>query len=219
MNKAEQAGCPRSCIDCGAVACDDKKHSDAFPPSCLSGQEQREVLEEAVALYELPENHAAMKAAAEVEFEHYCRYTRVEEVMAFARKLGFHRLGIATCIGLLRESRTLAKILRANGFEVYGAGCKAGMVNKTDLGIDPACNEVGAHACNPIFQAKLLNAAGTQLNIVVGLCVGHDSLFYKSADALVTTLVAKDRVLGHNPAAALYTAESYYRKKLLEKED
>ena len=68
--------------------------------------------------------------------------------------------------------------------------------------------------CNPIMQAKLLNDARTDLNVVVGLCVGHDSLFYKYSEAMVTTAVTKDRVLGHNPAAALYTAESYYKKKL-----
>lgn len=66
--------------------------------------------------------------------------------------------------------------------------------------------------CNPILQAKVLNEAKTELNIVMGLCVGHDSLFYKYSDALVTTCVTKDRVLGHNPVAALYTADFYYRK-------
>ena len=49
-----------------------------------------------------------------------------------------------------------------------------------------------------------------------GLCVGHDSLFYKYAEALTTTLITKDRVLGHNPAVALYQTASYY-KRLLEK--
>ena len=68
--------------------------------------------------------------------------------------------------------------------------------------------------CNPILQARLLNEAHTDLNVVIGLCVGHDSLFYKYSDAYVTTLVTKDRVTGNNPAAALYTATSYYRKKL-----
>ena len=69
--------------------------------------------------------------------------------------------------------------------------------------------------CNPILQAKLLNRAKTDLNVVIGLCVGHDSLFYKYAEALTTTLVTKDRVLGHNPAAALHQADSYYHKRLL----
>ena len=68
--------------------------------------------------------------------------------------------------------------------------------------------------CNPILQAKLLNEAGTDLNVVMGLCVGHDSLFYKYSDALVTTLVTKDRVLGHNPVAALYQANAYYKRLL-----
>ena len=66
--------------------------------------------------------------------------------------------------------------------------------------------------CNPVLQAKLLNKAKTDLNVVVGLCVGHDSLFYKYSEALTTTAVTKDRVLGHNPVAALYTADSYYSK-------
>ena len=48
----------------------------------------------------------------------------------------------------------------------------------------------------------------------MGLCVGHDSLFYKYAEGLTTTMVVKDRVTGHNPVAAIYNAESYYKKKL-----
>ena len=66
--------------------------------------------------------------------------------------------------------------------------------------------------CNPILQAKMLNKVKTDLNVVVGLCVGHDSLFYKHSDAIVTTAVTNDRVLGHNPVAALYTADTYYSK-------
>ena len=61
-------------------------------------------------------------------------------------------------------------------------------------------------------QAKLLNEKKTDLNIVVGLCVGHDSIFYKYSDALCTTLITKDRVLGHNPAAAIYQMNAYYSK-------
>ena len=67
---------------------------------------------------------------------------------------------------------------------------------------------------NRLPHAKYLNKEKTDLNVVVGLCVGHDSLFYKHSDAPVTTAVTKDRVLGHNPVAALYTAESYYKKLL-----
>jgi len=122
------------------------------------------------------------------------------------------KLGIATCVGLLSESRVLADILRKRGFEVFGIACKAGVQKKDDLGIPERCNGIGENICNPILQAKMRNKEKTDLNIVMGLCVGHDSLFYKYSDALVTTLVTKDRVLAHNPVAALYTADFYYKR-------
>ncbi len=62
----------------------------------------------------------------------------------------------------------------------------------------------------------LLNSQHTEFNIVIGLCVGHDSMFYKYSEALVTTLVAKDRVLAHNPCGAIYLSEGYYKAKLEE---
>ena len=171
-----------------------------------------EVLNEAMECYNEDENRKVTIAAAEVEYENYCKHTRVEEIMDFAKKINAKKIGIATCVGLLKESRILADILRRHGFEVYGVGCKAGTQKKTSVGIPECCEGVGVNMCNPILQAKLLNKAKTDLNVVVGLCVGHDSLFYKYSEALTTTAVTKDRVLGHNPVAALYTADSYYSK-------
>lgn len=215
---AEKDSVCRSCIDCGVTACNHGAGEPKYPDFCLTAGMDEKVLQEALACYEEDENRRVSIAAAEVEYEHYCQYTRVQEIMAFAQKLGAKKLGIATCVGLIRESRTLAAILRANGFEVYGVACKAGSVSKTTVGIPKACEDFSRPMCNPILQAKLLNREKTDLNIVVGLCVGHDSLFYRYSDAIVTTAVTKDRVLGHNPAAALYTAESYYKKKLFPQE-
>ena len=206
-----------SCIDCGNINCN--KEDKKYPDFCLTTHMNEEVLTEAMACYEEELNRKSMIAAAEVEFEHYCKYTRVEEIMSYARKMGFKKLGIATCVGLIRESRVLADIFRSNGFEVYGVGCKAGVQKKVSVGIPEKCNGIGENMCNPILQAKLLNEAKTDLNVVVGLCVGHDSLFYKYSDALVTTAVTKDRVLGHNPVAALYNADFYYSKLRNMKEE
>ena len=64
------------------------------------------------------------------------------------------------------------------------------------------------------MQAEVLNREKTELNVMVGLCLGHDILFIKYSKADVTPLIVKDRVTGHNPIAALYTSESYYKKKL-----
>lgn len=199
-----------SCVDCAVKNCDSMDKE--FPGFCLTMNMDQEVLADAMHCYEDEVNHEIMVAAAEVEFDHYCQYTRVEEIMEFARKIGAKKIGIATCVGLLKESRTLAAILRSHGFEVYGVGCKAGVQKKVSVGIPERCTGIGENMCNPILQAKLLNEAKTDLNVVVGLCVGHDSLFYKYSDALVTTAVTKDRVLGHNPVAALYTADSYYSR-------
>lgn len=75
----------------------------------------------------------------------------------------------------------------------------------------PACSEA---MCNPIGQASLLNEQKTEFNVAIGLCVGHDSLFYRYSDAPVTTLVAKDRVLAHNPCGAIYCADGYFKERL-----
>ena len=48
-------------------------------------------------------------------------------------------------------------------------------------------------------------------NVLLGLCVGHDSLFFKYTEAPCTVLAVKDRLLGHNPLAAVYNVDSYYR--------
>lgn len=181
-----------------------------YPDFCVTKHLKPEVFETAMNRYKEEENHDVMVAAAVVECEHYCQYTRVEEIIAFARKIGAKKLGIATCVGLLKESRTLAAILRSHGFEVYGVACKVGTVPKGEVGIPEECYKIGTNMCNPILQAEVLNDQKTDLNIIMGLCVGHDSLFIKHSNALVTSCVTKDRVLGHNPVAALYTADSYY---------
>ena len=129
--------------------------------------------------------------------------------------MGFKKIGIATCFGLIEESRIFAQILRKNGLEPYAALCKVGALNKTDIGVrEEFTKQTGNALCNPIMQAKLLEKAGTDLNVVVGLCVGHDSLFYKYSKALATTLVTKDRVLAHNPVGALYQTRAYYKRLL-----
>ena len=206
---------PLSCADCGSKGCINSTGN--YPPFCTTAQLEEGELEEALALAEQPENRRILQTAAVVEYEGYCRLTRVEETVDFARRMGYHKIGIATCVGLLHESNALARILRANGFEVCSVACKAGMADKALLGVPEACRSIGTNMCNPILQARHLNKLGTDFNITVGLCVGHDSMFYRYSHAPVTTLVAKDRVTGHNPAAVLYQVDSYYKRLLQPK--
>ena len=174
------------------------------------------MMEEVLSIYkDDPVVREISVKSACIESEYYCRLTRVEETIEFIERMGYKKIGIATCVGLIEESRILARILRKNGFEVYGAVCKIGSFLKTEVGVPQEdITRTGAVMCNPIMQAEVLNQAGTDFNVVMGLCVGHDSLFYKYSEALVTTLVAKDRVLAHNPAGALYQAGAYYKKLL-----
>lgn len=203
------------CAICQAQACHEAPGDKPYPRFCPMAQGEQLALTAARSAYTDPQTQELALAAARTEAAGYCRETRVEEVMAFARRLGVHRLGIASCIGLIREARLLQEILEANGFEVYSVCCKVGSIPKEEIGLSeeekirPGQFEP---VCNPIGQACLLNEAETGLNIAVGLCVGHDSLFFRHSSAPVTVLVAKDRVTGHNPAAALYTSHSYYRR-------
>jgi uncharacterized metal-binding protein len=202
------------CTDCGTFNC--LNQNSIFPKACLttnlSDSELRGVLE----LYKNDEEISKIAhASAEVEAENYCRLTRVEEIIEFAKKIRAKKIGIATCMGLINESKIFAAILKAKGIDYYSVVCKVGSVDKTKIGLSEESKiHKGCHEslCNPIMQARLLNAENTDLNVIVGLCVGHDSLFIKYSDAIVTTLITKDRVLGNNPAAALYTSNSYYQR-------
>lgn len=201
-----------SCVDCGTQNCKFKDRS--YPEFCPTVNLDHEDAAWALERYEEDRNHEIMVASAEVEYEGYCQWTRVQEIMEFAQKIGAKKIGIANCIGLINEARIFSRILKANGFEPYAVICKVAGKAKSSIGIPKQCEEIGAAMCNPILQARLLNNAKTDLNVVIGLCVGHDSLFYRYSDAYVTTLITKDRVTGNNPAAVLYTAQSYYKKKM-----
>ena len=202
-----------SCVDCGKAKCNmDRTDYTAF---CATGNMDPELRDEIEKVYlEDEENLKIMQVAADVEFEGYGIWPRVVEIAEFAKRMGYKKIGIATCVGLLKEAHVAARVLRSHGLEVYGIGCKVGKIPKQELGIPEKCNAQGVSICNPVMQAKLLEDYGTEYNVVIGLCVGHDSLFYKYSKAPTSTFICKDRVLGHNPAAALYMADGFYSKKL-----
>ena len=150
------------------------------------------------------EDRRLSRAAAEVEAEGYLRWTRLEEIIEFAKRLDVRRVGLAFCIGFADEARQVHEIL-ADHFEVHSVCCKAGGVKKDGLGYPHVRPERDEVACHPLAQARLLARENTQMNIILGLCVGHDMLFTRHSQAPVTTLAVKDRVLAHNPLGVLYS--------------
>lgn len=140
---------------------------------------------------------------------------RIVETMELARKMGWNRLGLAFCGGLTREARVVDEIFATNGFEVVSVMCKIGGVSKAELGLEPSRQiDSSGHEsmCNPVLQAEALNQAETQFNVLLGLCVGHDSLFLMHAKAPCTVLASKDRVHGHCPLTPVYNYDSYWRR-------
>jgi len=206
----------KSCTDCSVINC--AKRNSRYPNFCLTEKLSEEELAAVVKLYTDDKiNSKIAVASAQVEGEFYGKFTRVEEIMEVAKRIGAKKIGIAACVGLIEEGRIFAKILKLNGFEVYGVACKVGSVDKMEIGIEEKYTcATGDVMCNPILQAKLLNKAQTDFNVVVGLCVGHDSLFCKYSKALTTTLITKDRVLAHNPAGAIYQSKAYYKRLLTQ---
>ena len=189
---------------------------------------QKEVLEKANKEYTKPEVLRFAHEASVQEAECYLNRNvkpfvphpikpRVQEICEFAQKMDYKKLGMAFCSAFHSEAASLLQILEAQEFEVVSVVCKAGRTPKENIGIrEEEKVRIGEFEpmCSPIAQAMILNEEQTDFNILVGLCVGHDSLFLKYCDAYCTVLVAKDRVLAHNPCAALYTTGSYYRRML-----
>ncbi len=208
LNHSEQDGLesstptvPKDCSICLKQRC--RKGRNCYP----------DINAEIIDRYKEANNLKLSIAAAAIEANHYQQATRLEEINLFAQEMGYKKLGIATCIGLIKEAQMIADYLKKN-FEVALMICKNGGLLKSSLDlqqIDASKDEV---MCNPIGQALFLNEAQTDMNIMCGLCVGHDILFTKYSAAPVTTIIVKDRVLAHNPAAVLYS--SYYRRKVLD---
>ncbi|ORJ59777.1 DUF1847 domain-containing protein [Geothermobacter hydrogeniphilus] len=230
---SEKTGVKPSCSSCsgvfqkqGATNCWSEPGQGPAKPGYCPSDPHAEIIREAFESYRGDDFDARLaRMAAKVEGLCYqpvpgsdavnARWTRVEDTIALCRLMGFKKIGIATCIGLLDETRRLSEILAAQGLEPFSACCKAGSIDKLDLNLKEE-NKVRPNtfepACNPIAQARICNAEQTDMNIIMGLCVGHDMLFSKYADAPVTTLVAKDRVTGHNPVSVLYGQNFYYKR-------
>ena len=139
---------------------------------------------------------------------------RIQETVEFAKKMKFERICLVFCVGMRKEAEIVNEIFTVNGFETISVMCKAGAISKEEIGllreqqIDPTSFEA---MCNPILQALTSNYHESELNVLFGLCVGHDALFLKYAKAYSTVLASKDRLLAHNPLSAIYQYDSYYR--------
>ncbi|MEM2810960.1 MAG: DUF1847 domain-containing protein [Candidatus Korarchaeum sp.] len=207
---------PREALKCALCRVKNCYSNPPEVPNYCPIKAYPEVIARAMRGYESEEVRKMHEAASKIEKDGYCFWPRLREVAEFAERLGFKRIGIAFCIGLSWEAERVHEYLESKGFDVHSVCCKCGGIDKSSVGLSESDKlEPGKHEsiCNPLVQAELLNSIGTQLNVVIGLCVGHDTLFMMSSKAPVTYLIAKDRVTGHNPAAAIYSLD-YFKGRL-----
>lgn len=183
---------------------------------CHTGTDCFGTAQQHLALYNDSRLAEIHRVASAIEARHYCQATRLEEVVLFAKELNCKKLGLAFCLGLADEAGVIEQIL-AWDFEVVSVCCKLSGIAKRQLDLERISAEnVDEVMCNPAGQADLLNQAQTDLNILCGLCVGHDAVFSVTSRAPVTTLIAKDRVLAHNPIGAIYCP---YIRRTFEKDN
>ncbi len=199
--------------------------ADGKSPSSCPTMNRQELIETSLREYRQPDvaefaRQSAIQEAAgygnrELGYERVRPIkSRIEELIEFAGRMKYNRLGLAFCMGLSKEAAVVGKILESRGFEVVSAVCKVGRVPKEAIGVtdeEKIATGLFETMCNPILQAMIMNEEKTDLNVLLGLCIGHDSLFLKYGQAPCTVLAVKDRLLGHNPLAAVYCYDSYYR--------
>ena len=200
------------CSYCARKRCfiGDLSQAPEFCPSVV----RPELIEEAKAKLKDSENQQMAQDVART-WKDYGKLTRVEETVLYAKLRGYKKLGVAFCVGLSQEAELFTNLLFNEGFEVVSVCCMCGGLSSEDVALPEEEKIVPGQRqpmCNPIGQAAVLDAEGCELNILLGLCVGDDTLFVKHSNAPVTVLAVKDRVLAHNPLGALYTSRNFYTR-------
>ena len=188
----------------------DVSHAPKFCPTIV----RADLMSQAKDKLQDSENQAMARDVAQT-WKELGKLTRIEETMMYARLRGYQKLGLAFCLGLSDEAQLLTNVFLNEGFEVVSVCCMCGALSSDDVQLPEEDKIVSGNRqpmCNPIGQATLMNSEGCQFNILLGLCVGDDTLFIKHSHAPVTVLAVKDRVLANNPLGALYTSRNPFSR-------
>ncbi len=176
---------------------------------CLRG-------EDCIALEDRPavddrEFLAMIDSSLDISAESERQLCRLTELVYYCLDMNYREIGIAFCMDLIEPAEILTGLLR-RFFDVHPVCCKIGGKRESDaLGDGAAAQGRARIICNPVLQAETLNRIGTEFNVIVGLCIGMDSIFTQLSRAPVTTLFVKDKSLANNPIGAVYS--DYYLKE------
>jgi len=188
----------RTKVDC--VECMDRV--------CMKGEDCTSEVDASLPVEQYAKLHHSMEVTADISAETHRRLCRVAELIYYCLGMEYKHVGVAFCVEMFRETEILTRLLR-RFFKVSPVCCKIGGRVQPDL-ITASMDVV----CNPIGQAHILNKLGTELNVLVGLCVGCDLIYARHSKAPVSTLFVKDKSLANNPVSALYS--KYYIDEILK---
>jgi uncharacterized metal-binding protein len=98
------------------------------------------------AEYQIPEIHEFARQASLQEAScyiqrdrepalHFAVKPRLQEIIEFAKRMNYQRLGLAFCGGLQQEAFLTTKVLEKHGFEVVSIVCKVGSIPKEKIGV------------------------------------------------------------------------------------
>lgn len=142
-------------------------------------------------------NSEIVKAAAElVDSGRAGTLSRIEEIIEFAKRMNYQKLGLAYCYGMEKYAKAIETLLTVEWFDVSAVSCSVGGLKQSEVNDSSCIHKV---SCNPLGQAEQLNAEKVDLTLVVGICMGHDILLNRTLNMDFTTLVVKDRKFNHAP--------------------
>jgi len=148
-----------------------------------------------------------VKAAAElVDSGRAGTLSRMQEIIEFAKRMNYQKLGIAYCYGMEQQAKEIETILTDEWFEVSAVSCSVGGLKQSEVNTTSCIHKV---SCNPLGQAEQLNAEKVDLTLVVGICLGHDILLNRNLGMDFTTLVVKDRKYNHAPLLGIVKKEIF----------
>jgi uncharacterized metal-binding protein len=152
---------------------------------------------EVIKQYQETATQYIVESAAElVDFGRAGTLSRVEEIIEFARKMNYKSLGLAYCFGMEKYAVSLEIVLKKHGFKVAAVSCSVGGLKQSEVNSSSCIHKV---SCNPLGQARQLNAENVDLTLIIGICVGHEILLNRNLNMDFTTLVVKDRKHNHAP--------------------
>lgn len=226
-----------NCALCYENGCYKKNMDKVTMPKCPTKYE-KERIDEITKKYNGEELKIA-KVAAEIAVDRYGGKSRIEETIEFIKKMEYKKVGLAFCYALKEEARLFANLLdvtlnaktvltptkneeiskkdkEAVKIKLESVMCKMGSIDREKLGLKDFDSD-SIPMCNPIAQAIFLNEQKAKVNILLGLCVGHDYLFNMFAEAPSIVLAVKDRLYDHNPIEGFRDENGYCITTLKEK--